>query len=101
MNSKEKITIKEFEKTDFASLLKMGLKLWTGFDESKPEGLLRQTTKSLNTKIHIAFNLAKRMLGFRSSQLEQIMLRELINHQRIYPTRRRMEQRKWMHSAWF
>lgn len=64
MNSKEKITFKEFEKTDFASLLEMSLKLWIDFDESKLEELLRQTTESQKTKILIAKNLTKKDVGF-------------------------------------
>ena len=64
MNTKEKITFKEFEKTDFASLLEMSLKLWTDIDESKLEELLRQTTDSQKTKILIAKNLAKKDVGF-------------------------------------
>lgn len=64
MSTEEKITFNEFEKPDFPSLLEMSLKLWTDFDKSKLEELLRQSSESKKTKIIIAKNLAKKEVGF-------------------------------------
>ena len=62
---KEKIILfKEFEETDFSALLEMSLKLWTDFDKSKLEELLKQSSKSKKTKIIMAKNLSKKAIGF-------------------------------------
>lgn len=64
MNTEKNITFKEFEKSDFPSLLEMSLKLWTDFDKSELEELLKRTSESKKTKIIMANELSKKGIGF-------------------------------------
>lgn len=64
MNKEEKIKFKEFEKADFSSLFEMSLKLWTDFDKSKLEELLKKSSESKKTKIFMAKSRSKKGVGF-------------------------------------
>lgn len=59
-----KISYGEFEISDFISLVKMSLKLWTDFEKGRLEKLLEQTVKSEKNKVYIAKDRADKPVGF-------------------------------------
>ncbi|WP_375586058.1 GNAT family N-acetyltransferase [Cyclobacterium xiamenense] len=61
---KEQITYSTFQKSDFESLLKMGLKLWTDYGESKLAEQLERVCSLNNQKILIAKNSKDIAIGF-------------------------------------
>ena len=64
MKPEEKIIFKEYQKTDFSSLLEMSLKLWSDFGKSELEELLKRNSESKKTKIMLAKNLSNKDVGF-------------------------------------
>ncbi len=54
----------QFEHSDFDELINMSQKLWTDFDKSELENLLKKTTQSDKNNILIAKNSAGKCVGF-------------------------------------